>query len=63
MFGKCEWTGTTDVAVIKNLFSPISREQHFEDDKIEHVKFGKLIPQPRINLVFENGKIGYWNGK
>lgn len=27
------------------------------------VKAGKLIPQPRYNLAFDNGKVGYWNGK
>lgn len=30
---------------------------------MELVKMGKLIPQPRINLAFENGRICVWNGK
>lgn len=30
---------------------------------MEILRMGKLIPQPRINLAFENGKICYWNGK
>lgn len=37
--------------------------QYFEDDNMELVKIGKLIPHPRINLAFENGKICFWNGK
>ncbi|KAJ6641278.1 Protein FAM91A1 [Pseudolycoriella hygida] len=36
---------------------------YFDDENMELIKIGKLIPQPRINLAFENGKIGYWNGK
>lgn len=27
------------------------------------VKRGTLVPLPRKNLVFENGRISEWNGK
>lgn len=37
--------------------------QHFENEDMEQVKFGKLLPPPQINLCFENGKVGFWNGK
>lgn len=36
---------------------------YFEDEDVEVIKIGKLLPQPRINLAFENGKICYWGGK
>uniref|UniRef100_A0A6B2EHL5 Protein FAM91A1 n=1 Tax=Phlebotomus kandelakii TaxID=1109342 RepID=A0A6B2EHL5_9DIPT len=41
----------------------VSQCLYFEDENIGVVKIGRLIPQPRINLAFENGKVGYWNGK
>ncbi|XP_059614204.1 protein FAM91A1 [Phlebotomus argentipes] len=41
----------------------VSQCLYFEDENIGIVKIGRLIPQPRINLAFENGKVGYWNGK
>ena len=37
--------------------------QYFEDEGMDLVKTGKLIPQPRHNLVFDYGKVGYWSGK
>lgn len=37
--------------------------QYYEDESMELVKPGKLVPKPRINLAFENGKIITWNGK
>lgn len=37
--------------------------QYFDDENARNVRIGKLIPAPRINLAFENGKINYWNGK
>lgn len=27
------------------------------------VKAGKLIPQPRYNLMFDYGKVAFWPGK
>lgn len=34
--------------------------QRFEnEDQMEQIKFGKSAP--KINLCFENGKVGYWN--
>ncbi|GAB0089898.1 fam91a1 [Sergentomyia squamirostris] len=41
----------------------VSQCLYFEDENVGIVKIGRLIPQPRINLAFENGKVGYWNGK
>lgn len=41
----------------------ISQCLHYEDENMELVKPGKLVPKPRINLAFENGKISCWNGK
>lgn len=41
----------------------ISQCLYFEDENIGLVKVGKLIPHPRINLAFENGKVCYWNAK
>lgn len=40
----------------------ISQCLYFDDENIVF-KIGKIIPQPRINLVFDNGKVVYWNGK
>lgn len=56
---------------IKRLFSRrlsvvshlMSISQYFEDEGMDLVKAGKLIPQPRHNLVFDYGKVGYWAGK
>lgn len=36
---------------------------YFEDENVGLIKIGKLLPHPRINLAFENGKVCYWNGK
>lgn len=47
----------------KKFLKFIAQCLYFEDENMELIKIGKLIPQPRINLAFENGKIGYWNGK
>lgn len=47
----------------KKFLKFIAQCLYFDDENMELVKIGKLIPQPRINLAFENGKIGYWNGK
>uniref|UniRef100_A0A336MYF7 CSON009634 protein n=1 Tax=Culicoides sonorensis TaxID=179676 RepID=A0A336MYF7_CULSO len=41
----------------------ISQCMYFVDENIEYAKIGALIPQPRINLAFENGKIVTWPGK
>lgn len=41
----------------------ISQCLYYEDESMELVKPGKLVPKPRINLAFENGKIITWNGK
>ncbi|XP_062553140.1 protein FAM91A1 [Armigeres subalbatus] len=41
----------------------ISQCLYYEDESMELVKPGKLVPKPRINLAFENGKIISWNGK
>lgn len=41
----------------------------FEDDPStpaqlrEPLQPGKALPHPRINLAFENGRVGYWNGR
>lgn len=37
--------------------------QYFEDEGMDLVKVGKLIPQPRYNLVFDYGKVNFWPGK
>lgn len=47
----------------KKFIQFIAQCLYFDDENMEFIKIGKLIPQPRINLAFENGKIGYWNGK
>lgn len=47
----------------KKFIQFIAQCLYFDDENMELIKIGKLIPQPRINLAFENGKIGYWNGK
>lgn len=47
----------------KKFLKFIAQCLYFDDENMELIKIGKLIPQPRINLAFENGKIGYWNGK
>ncbi|XP_075161230.1 protein FAM91A1 [Haematobia irritans] len=36
---------------------------YFEDEHVDHLKIGKNLPHPRINLAFENGKVCYWNGR
>ncbi|XP_065092966.1 protein FAM91A1 [Ochlerotatus camptorhynchus] len=41
----------------------ISQCLYYEDESMELVKPGKLVPKPRISLAFENGKIISWNGK
>lgn len=41
----------------------------FEDDPStpaqlrEPLQPGRALPHPRINLAFENGRVGYWNGR
>lgn len=41
----------------------ISQCLYFEDESMELVKPGKLVPKPCICLAFESGKINSWNGK
>ncbi|XP_017472679.1 PREDICTED: protein FAM91A1 [Rhagoletis zephyria] len=37
---------------------------YFEDEpNIEQLKIGKVLPYPRINLAFENGRVCYWSGR
>ncbi|XP_055625924.1 protein FAM91A1 [Toxorhynchites rutilus septentrionalis] len=47
----------------KRYLKFISQCMYFEDESMELVKPGKLVPKPRFSLVFENGKISCWNGK
>ncbi|XP_055319685.1 protein FAM91A1 [Sitodiplosis mosellana] len=44
----------------KKFLKFVSQCLHFENENMEQVKFGKLLPPPRINLCFENGKVCYW---
>ncbi|CAG9800332.1 unnamed protein product [Chironomus riparius] len=41
----------------------ITQCMYFDDENVRNIRISKLIPAPRINLAFENGKIVYWNGK
>ncbi|CAH2042152.1 unnamed protein product, partial [Iphiclides podalirius] len=41
----------------------VSQCQYYPGEDMGIVKRGSLIPLPRKNLVFENGKISEWNGK
>lgn len=41
----------------------VSQCLYFEDENIGLVKFGKFMPQPRMNLAFENGRVCYWHSK
>lgn len=50
------------ILIAINLSIP-HNSQNFEDESMEMVKIGRIIPQPQINLAFENGRICYWNGK
>uniref|UniRef100_A0A034W7H7 Protein FAM91A1 n=1 Tax=Bactrocera dorsalis TaxID=27457 RepID=A0A034W7H7_BACDO len=34
-----------------------------EEPNIEQLKIGKVLPYPRINLAFENGRVCYWSGR
>lgn len=34
-----------------------------EEPNIEQLKIGKILPYPRINLAFENGRVCYWSGR
>ncbi|XP_068620301.1 protein FAM91A1 [Battus philenor] len=41
----------------------VSQCQYYPGEDMGIVKRGTLVPLPRKNLVFENGKISEWNGK
>ncbi|XP_067647466.1 protein FAM91A1 [Eurosta solidaginis] len=38
---------------------------YFEEDEanVGQLKIGKVLPYPRINLAFENGRVCYWTGR
>lgn len=47
---------------IKSMLTLFSLQRFEEnEEQLEHVKFGKLLPAPKINLCFENGRVSYWN--
>ncbi|XP_045777649.1 protein FAM91A1 isoform X1 [Maniola jurtina] len=41
----------------------VSQCQYYPGEEMGIVKRGTLVPLPRKNLVFENGRISEWNGK
>ncbi|XP_013162820.1 PREDICTED: uncharacterized protein LOC106114244 [Papilio xuthus] len=41
----------------------VSQCQYYPGEDMGIVKRGSLVPLPRKNLVFENGRISEWNGK
>ncbi|KAK9875112.1 hypothetical protein WA026_005906 [Henosepilachna vigintioctopunctata] len=45
------------------LLEFISQCQYYPGENMEIMKRGKLVPQPRYNLVFDNGKVSEWTGK
>ncbi|KAH8411184.1 hypothetical protein KR222_010052 [Zaprionus bogoriensis] len=54
----------------QQLFLEFVRQcMYFEDDPAapaqlrEPLQPTRVLPHPRINLAFENGRVGYWNGR
>ncbi|CAO1354798.1 unnamed protein product [Diamesa serratosioi] len=47
----------------KKFMKFITQCLYFDDENMSTVRMHSIVPPPRINLVFENGKICYWNGK
>ncbi|XP_050303442.1 protein FAM91A1 [Anthonomus grandis grandis] len=45
------------------LLDFISQCQYLPVENMEIMKRGKLVPMPRRNLVFDNGRISEWSGK
>ncbi|XP_044756483.1 protein FAM91A1 isoform X2 [Coccinella septempunctata] len=45
------------------LLDFISQCQYYPGENMEIMKRGRLVPQPRYNLVFDNGKVSEWSGK
>ncbi|KAL3277185.1 hypothetical protein HHI36_012536 [Cryptolaemus montrouzieri] len=45
------------------LLDFISQCQYYPGENMEIMKRGRLVPQPRYNLVFDNGKVTEWGGK
>ncbi|XP_045502023.1 protein FAM91A1 [Colias croceus] len=46
-----------------DLLKFVSQCQYYPGEDMGIVKRGTLVPLPRKNLVFENGRISEWNGK
>ncbi|EEZ97172.2 Protein FAM91A1-like Protein [Tribolium castaneum] len=45
------------------LLDFISQCQYYPGENMEIMKRGRLVPLPRYNLVFDNGKVSEWTGK
>ncbi|XP_076259821.1 protein FAM91A1 [Rhynchophorus ferrugineus] len=45
------------------LLDFISQCQYYPGENMEILKRGKLVPLPRRNLVFDNGRVSEWSGK
>ncbi|XP_045467641.1 protein FAM91A1 [Harmonia axyridis] len=45
------------------LLDFISQCQYYPGENMEIMKRGRLVPQPRYNLAFDNGKVSEWSGK
>ncbi|CAH0552943.1 unnamed protein product [Brassicogethes aeneus] len=45
------------------LLDFISQCQYYPGENMEIMKRGRLVPLPKHNLVFDNGKVGEWAGK
>lgn len=46
-----------------SLLDFISQCQYYPGESMEILKRGRLVPLPRYNLVFDNGKVSEWIGK
>ncbi|CAH1963919.1 unnamed protein product [Acanthoscelides obtectus] len=45
------------------LLDFISQCQYYPGENMEILKRGRLVPLPRHNLVFDNGRVSEWSGK
>ncbi|CAD7004982.1 protein FAM91A1 [Ceratitis capitata] len=48
----------------ENFLKFVKQCMYFEDEpNLNQFKIGKVLPYPRINLAFENGRVCYWSGR
>lgn len=55
------WKKPTNYSIENKIENKFHLQRFENEAQMEPTKFGKLLPTPKMNLCFENGRVGYWN--